>query len=71
MTRVKIKTLKDLRKSKGIMAGYVAERLGISRPTLTAKESLKSAVSVLEAQMLSTIYDTDIDEIEKLCRVKH
>jgi len=70
MARERIETLKDLRKSKGIMSGFICEQLGISRPTLTAKESLKSSVSVSEAQMLSQLYDTDIETIEKLCRVK-
>lgn len=66
----RIKNLEDLRKSKGITASYVSNQLRISRPTLKAKETRKSPVSVLEADFFAHLYSTDIEQIEKLCRMK-
>ena len=66
----RIRNLEDLRKSKGITASYVSNQLRISRPTLKAKENRKSPVSVLEADFFARLYSTDIEEIEKLCRIK-
>lgn len=64
----KIKNLKDLRKSKGITQTHISEVLGLSRQAVNLKETRKSPVSVSEARMLSQIYGTDIETIEKLCR---
>lgn len=66
----KIKNLEDLRKSKGISQKHVCDLMGFTRPTIKKKETRKSPVSIPEAVMFSNIYQTSIDEIEKLCRLK-
>lgn len=70
MIMKKIKNLEDLRKSKGISQKYICDLMGFSRPTVKAKETRKSPVSIPEAVMFSQIYATDIEEIERLCRLK-
>lgn len=57
------KTLKEIREEKGLKQNYVADYLGITRQSLSNKETEKAKFGALEVQKLCVLYDTDIKDI--------
>lgn len=58
------RTLKEIRKAKGISAKFVYNLLGISRQTLYNKETGKTKFSALETQKLCNLFGVDISEVK-------
>ena len=59
-------TLKDLRKSKGILAKKIAEWLGITYRQYHRIELGKVKLDKLKVEKLSQIYDVDVTDIEEV-----
>lgn len=59
-----LRTLKEVRESKGITKKHIYSLLGISRQTLDNKESMKTQFSALEVQKLCSEYNVDILDLK-------
>lgn len=57
------RTFKEIRQSKGIKVSHICTLLGISRQSLSNKESGKTKFSALECQKLCTEYNVDILDV--------
>lgn len=55
--------LKDLRREKGYSLEYVAERINVSRQTVSKWESGETVPDVLKCKELADIYDISMDEL--------
>ena len=58
-----IRTLKEIRESKGIKVNYICKLLGITRQSLNNKESGKTKFSALEVQKLCREYNVDVLDV--------
>ena len=57
------KTLKEYREEKGMKQRFVADFLGITRQSMSNKESGKSKFSALEVQKLCNLFGVDISAV--------
>ena len=55
--------LKDLRREKGYSLEYVAEKINVSRQTVSKWESGETVPDVLKCKELADIYDISMDEL--------
>lgn len=60
----KKRTLKSLRIDSGITAAHIAKKLGISRQSVSNKESGKCEWTGTEVQKLCAIYNVEISELK-------
>lgn len=58
-----MKTLKEVRESKGIKIGYVADQLGISRQTYSKYEENQEKMTISQAKAVCEILGCSIEEI--------
>ncbi|WP_039241166.1 helix-turn-helix transcriptional regulator [Clostridium botulinum] len=65
-----VKTLRELRISKGILSSFVAKKLEISCRHFTRIETGEGYLTKERAKKLSEIYNVSISEIKKLGGIK-
>lgn len=64
-----MKSLKEIRESKGIKQAYVAEQLGISRQTLSRYEADQDNLTIGQAKALCHILGCELTDIFLLTNV--
>lgn len=57
------KTLKEYREEKGLKQKFVSDYLGITRQSMSNKETGKSKYSALEVQKLCNLFGVDISAV--------
>ena len=58
------KSLKQLRKEKGLSVAFVARHLQVSEASIRNKESGRTDFTLPEARALSRLYNVSLDNIE-------
>ena len=60
------KTIKQLRKEKGLTGKFVAQKIGVDQPTYSVKENMKRKFSVKEMAMLCDLFGVGYKDIRDI-----